>query len=254
MRFNSLFVITLFLLLVSCQNKTQSGETSAESTQTQPSSAVDSGATIRLDYNGLPKGIDYKGMFHEAYKWFDRNGENILILSRASSSIEVKATEMTEYSNELFARSIVLDKSDHPRTVWDMYDAQLKCPFDITCDFIDSDMTDLDRDGIREVFILYKVACRSDASPARMKLIMHEGEEKYALRGNMIFKSEDLPASFYSETREIDLTKIPKAELEETMFRDWGCYENAESFKGAPPAFLEHAVKLWRANNVEIFQ
>ena len=44
-------------------------------------------------------------------------------------------------------------------------------------------ITDLDSDGIAESTFLYKLSCRSDISPARLKLIMHKGAAKYAMRG-----------------------------------------------------------------------
>ena len=52
------------------------------------------------------------------------------------------------------------------------------------CEFIKNAavVTDLDQDGIAETTVQYKLACRSDVSPALMKLVMHEGETKYAHR------------------------------------------------------------------------
>ncbi|HET6229686.1 MAG TPA: hypothetical protein VFE05_06350 [Longimicrobiaceae bacterium] len=62
---------------------------------------------------------------------------------------------------------------------------QPACDFDLTAGFEPGSLavTDLDRDGVAETSFLYVLACRSDVSPAVLKLIMHEGAAKYAIRG-----------------------------------------------------------------------
>ncbi len=45
-------------------------------------------------------------------------------------------------------------------------------------------VTDVDADGVAEIAFLCKLSCRSDVSPARLKLIMYEGAQKYAIRGS----------------------------------------------------------------------
>lgn len=211
----------------------------------------DSTIPVSITQNEIPSTISFKGnSFYAAYKWYDKTGNNILVLSTSSLSTNNKEIGETENTMELFARLINLKDPDKPTIVWDMYDAEKKCIFDITCEFVDHNVTDLDNDSLKEVMIMYKLCCRSDVSPATMKLIMREGKTKYALRGKMVFIIPDIPDSLFADTREIDLTKIPKEELEKTMLRDWGCYDNANDFKNAP-LFLDYAKQFWRDHSVE---
>ncbi len=211
--------------------------------------AKDPAIPVAIMQSNLPLNVSFKGnSFYSAYQWEDKTGRNILVLSTSSLSANNKEIGETENTGELFARLININDPQKPIVVWDMYDAQKKCIFDLTCDFVTSEITDLDKDSVKEIFIMYKLSCRSDVSPANIKLILHEGKQKYALRGKMIFIIRDIPDTLFPETREVDLSKISKEELETTMFRDWGCYDNANDFKTAPPVFLEYAKELWVNN------
>jgi hypothetical protein len=219
---------------------------------TQALPLKDSLVPVIINQSELPAGISFKGNnFHYGYKWYDKTGHNILVLSTSSLSVEDKQFGEFENSGELFATLYNLKDPLKPRIVWNMYDAQLKCIFDLTCSFITSEVTDLDADSLKEVSILYKLSCRSDAQPARMKLIMHEGKQKYALRGLMILRATAFPDSLFPENREIDLSKISNDEITNTLFRHWGCYENANEFNNAPHEFLFYARQLWRDNSSE---
>ncbi|MBL7922060.1 MAG: hypothetical protein JNJ40_17225 [Bacteroidia bacterium] len=254
------FTSLIFLIFaLSCSNETKVADEIVKQRDTlgvkenATSAAVQKDSTIpvSLSQSELPFYISYKGNnFYAAYKWFDKTGNNILVLSTSSASVNNKEIGETENSIELFARLINLKDPNKPAIVWDMYDAEKKCIFDITCEFVDHNVTDLDNDSVKEIMIMYKLCCRSDVSPATMKLIMREGKTKYALRGKMVFIIPDIPDSLFADTREIDLTKISKEELEKTMFRDWGCYENANDFKNAP-VFLDYAKQFWRDHSVE---
>lgn len=210
----------------------------------------DSTIPVSITQGDIPSYISFKGNFYSGYKWMDKTGQNLLILSTNSLTTDNKEIGEQENTMELFARLYNLS-GPKPSVVWDLYDAEKKCIFDITCEFINCNVSDLDNDSLKEVLVMYKLSCRSDVSPATMKLIMREGKTKYALRGKMVFIIPDIPDTLFAETREIDLSKISKEELANKMFRDWGCYENANDFKNAPPAFLEYAKQFWRDHSIE---
>jgi len=81
----------------------------------------------------------------------------------------------------------------------------------------------LDGNGIAESTFLYKLGCRSDVSPNRLKLIMHEGKAKYALRGETMVPTTD-PEKKLGGQKAID-----------------------PAFRRAPKAFLDHALQQWNA-------
>ncbi|MFZ6014619.1 MAG: M949_RS01915 family surface polysaccharide biosynthesis protein, partial [Bacteroidota bacterium] len=151
-------------------------------------------------------------------------------------------------TSEIFARQYAMkDNAGKPKLLWELYDIEKDCIFDLTLDFMGDTpyVTDIDKDGVTETTLIYKVACRSDVSPAYMKIIMHEREKKYALRGNMRVQS--------GEEEMIDLDSITNwdiSRMEGNHQYEWGFYETAKDFDLAPE-FLPFAQKLWKDNIVE---
>jgi len=64
-------------------------------------------------------------------------------------------------------------------------DHVLDCQFDLTLEVKPASLsiTDLDKDGTAETAFAYELSCGSDVSPNDLKVILHEGAQKYALRG-----------------------------------------------------------------------
>lgn len=100
-------------------------------------------------------------------------------------------------------------------------DEEKSCPFDITCAFIENSttITDLDKDGFAEVKLQYSLACRSDVSPATMKIMIYENGEKYSLSGLMWLPYS--PDFKYDVTeKDVNLENVPKLKDEtEEMLR-----------------------------------
>ncbi|MBR6466741.1 MAG: hypothetical protein IKT16_01145 [Desulfovibrio sp.] len=81
-------------------------------------------------------------------------------------------------------------------------------------------ITDLDGDGLLEIWTGYIVGCRSDVSPEDLKIIMYEGRKKYAMRGETLI---DVDGSRMGGKGKMD-----------------------GAFREAPEAFRRQAQKLWR--------
>lgn len=111
--------------------------------------------------------------------------------------------------------------------LWRIQDFVKDCEFDLMMEFVDGtlEITDMDKDGIAESLFIYRMTCTSDVSPMTQKLIMHEGENKYALRG--ITDLEVVPGELEKGEMNID----PAFEAD-----------------GVPNSFLIHARKVWGAN------
>jgi hypothetical protein len=203
--------------------------------KTESNEKVSSGRTdeiIMKDFNksDLPSDIKYQGGIITGKRWTDKNGENIIILSLTKEHNTKKTSYSDEYmrSKELCGYQYV-KKSEGWSQLWKINDFVSDCEFDITLDFIGGSLsiTDLNKNGIGESTFLYRLSCRSDVSPSSMKLIMHEGESKYAIRGTM---------KIYEANR-------------------WygGEYKVDKSFDEAPSGFLDYAKEQWKKNNVEKF-
>jgi hypothetical protein len=136
---------------------------------------------VKLDKNTLPAGLKYVGQVANAVQWTDALGENIVIITETG---EKPGMSGDSRDAELYAYHYLL-RGDSRTLTWKLFDYVKGCPVDIKASFIRSGfaVTDLDKDNIAEVWLMYNTACRGDVSPANMKVIVYEGVRKYAMRG-----------------------------------------------------------------------
>lgn len=201
----------------------------------------------------LPETIKFKGRAHEVWQWKDSLGENWLILS--TTDITYSNDEQTK---QLFAYHYC-KKDTGIRLLWKLNDVIQQCPVDIAVEFIkgSTSITDLDKDGIAETTILYKLVCRGDVSPADMKLIMHEDSVKYALRGSMWspFISDNPEEAVMPITeKDVNLERLQGyKETTEEYFKAYGRYKTEKEFVKAPSSFLIFARRQWLKHVKESF-
>ncbi|MCU0373336.1 MAG: hypothetical protein MUE56_08865 [Ignavibacteria bacterium] len=184
---------------------------------------------ITYDVKDLLKILIFDGKFVAGVRWQDKNGENAVILSETDEKVKKGkgGNEDDWRSKELYGYHFII-KDGSAEELWKVQDFVKDCQFDITMEHMKKSLTvtDLDSNGIAETAFIYKLTCRSDVSPADMKLIMHEGKEKYAIRGEM----------------EISL---PNGD-------EYGGKMNPDkSFSKAPESFLKYAKKHWEQFKTE---
>jgi hypothetical protein len=140
---------------------------------------------LDFDPKALPPQVKFRGKIVTGARWRDLKGENILLLTQTGKfPTRGKCTEGRCFDAALYAYHYI--KKDHSVSLlWRLTDAQRHCPFDLYAGFLHGSLsvTDVDSDGVGESTFVYKLSCRSDVSPAQLKLIMHEGATKYAIRG-----------------------------------------------------------------------
>ncbi|MCR5563909.1 MAG: hypothetical protein K6F46_11205, partial [Desulfovibrio sp.] len=83
-------------------------------------------------------------------------------------------------------------------------------------------ITDLDGNGVSEVWITYYVSCHGDVSPDGMKVLMYEGGKKHALRGETFLHVDGMDMG--------------------------GSYKADPAFNEAPAPIRRFADELWRRN------
>jgi hypothetical protein len=184
---------------------------------------------LQFDKSDLPSEIKYTGNIVTGKRWTDKNGENILILTKTKMK-EKKAKQPDFGDNvrecEIYGYHYVSTGGLYS-LLWKINDLINDCVFDLTLDFIPGSLsiTDLNDNGIAESTFLYKMACRSDVSPSELKLMMHENDTKYALRGSMLVKIEG--------------------------YTGGGDYKVDKSFDSAPEGFLDYAKSQWKEFRLE---
>jgi hypothetical protein len=152
----------------------------------------------------------------------DLDGKNIVLITESEQSSGNDATA----GKSLFGYHFIGDNES--QLLWKIQDFIRDCEVDVTLEYIENSLSvsDIDEDGIGESTFLYKLSCKGDVSPDDLKLLMHEGDKKYAIRGSM-----DLDVTGYG--------------LEK------GVMNIDASFNNAPSGFKDFAVERWNKFKLE---
>jgi len=192
-------IIPILLLISACSSKDKEHNKTSESAQSNKLSGNEKAAQttgensvsdgpvvsdIQFGINHVPESLHNENKIIEAVKWKDSLGVNLIVITLS----EEKTVYEDNRIKELFVHHYLL--SENNKVLWKTYDFVKDCPFDITLEYIDRSLsvTDLNSNGLAETSFAYRLSCKSDVSPDDMKLIMHEGDKKYAVRGVMILK------------------------------------------------------------------
>ena len=179
----------------------------------------------KLDKNSVPQNIQYAGNIFQAVRWTDNTGDNIVILTINKSQSKNAPDE--GYSDGALYAYHYLVSADTTKQTWRVYDYVKECPVDMFLYFVDKAfaVTDLNKDGKAEVWIMYKVSCQGDVSPVLMKIVMYHDNQKFAVRGT---------------------TRVGDSMGGEYTFDD--------AFKKGPAEFRQYAEKLWKQHKVETWK
>jgi len=188
----------------------------------------------KIDSTQFPKSIKYEGFIKNAVRWKDKLGDNIVITTETGYHINKKFEHETDDGSdaELFAYHFIVSKNEVKQT-WKVYDFISDCPVDIVASFVKNtfQVTDLNHNGIAETWLMYKTTCHGDVSPCDMKIIMYEGQLKYAMRGES----------------KVEVGILDNGEKQYLG----GSFKFDENFIKGPKVFKEFAQKLWNENLIE---
>lgn len=220
------FSTLFFLFFLSCKNEKKDSIADPKVPEMNQVKKTDSLVTSRIDSSQVPEALKYKGNFKDGFRWKDTTGEYMVITSETGIYRNEKFTHEFDDSAdaELFAHCYSLE-NNQPR--WKIYDFIKDCPVDIVAEFVKNSLsvTDLDNNSTAEVWVMYKTVCHGDVSPSDMKIIMYEGDQKFAMRGESRIQ--------YG----IDDDNKPLIE--------GGSYTYDKAFQQGPKVFREYAEKLW---------
>lgn len=180
--------------------------------------------TTKLDTAKLPDGIKFTGKIKTAARWKDKTGNNIVLTTETGETIN-KTSPSDDYRDAaLYAYHYIVGK-DSTYLTWKVYDFIKECPVDIEANYVKNSfqVTDLNNDGVAEVWLMYKTVCHGDVSPCNMKIIMYQGQQKYVVRGQN------------------------KVQVSDKEFNG-GNYKFDKAFADGPKEFLKFAKKLWNKN------
>jgi hypothetical protein len=204
--------------------------------------------TLKLSINELPTTISFKGELIEALTWNDNNGKNIFISYSIGPILREQDYGEPWVSKEIFADQYVI-KDSAMNLLWHITDFKRDCPMHVEVEFIpnSTSITDLDSNGITETTIAYKYACRSDVSLAEMKVLMHENNNKYSLRGHTLIRAWRPYNTMDFTNYEYNLEKaVQNISYTDDFAKYNGRYTNTRDFDNTPHQFLDYAIEIWK--------
>ena len=232
-----MYFLILISILQSCDSKSKKQQQvhseKKQERKTAPIHEKKITRPVNINVEEIPGEIKYEGKIKNAVQWTDQLGENMVITAETGIYESDKFTHETDGGDaEIFAYHF-LKSGGRFKPTWKVYDFISDCPVDIVASFIDKtfNITDLNHNGIAEVWLMYKTVCHGDVSPSDMKIIMYEGEQKFSMRGQnkVMYGTGDNGQKMY----------------------EGGEYKMDEAFANGPTVFLDFAKKLWDKNIME---
>ena len=169
---------------------------------------------------------EVQGKLWKKKNYTDSRGKNLVILTHTGlyTSKPTADPNFICSNGDLYAYGYTNDSAVPPTLLWRMHDYVHECETSARVEFSKDSpiITDLDGNGISEVWITYYIGCHGDVSPDGMKILMYEGQKKYALRGETFVHVDGMNLG--------------------------GKYKADSAFASAPAAFRQFAHKLWQKN------
>ncbi|MFM8348301.1 MAG: M949_RS01915 family surface polysaccharide biosynthesis protein [Bacteroidota bacterium] len=189
-------------------------------------------ALIAQPYDRLKQGINIPGKVVATEEYTDAGGENVVVLS--STGVYYDLWRSHEADGYLWnnGREVILYafgyrmKGGMPELVWQMEASILDCAEDIETEFYRDavHLTNLDKDGVKEIWIMYREGCQAAPGPQGLHLLMVEGNTKHAMDGRTRYKT---PNGIVTG----------------------GEYKFDAAFRKAPVQMREYAKRMWTAAN-----
>ncbi|WP_347216568.1 hypothetical protein [Chryseobacterium sp.] len=219
-----------FLFFLNCKEERKDTLSETQSQEVNQVEKKDSLITTKIDSAQVPQSLKYKGNFKEGFRWKDATGEYMVVTSETGVYINENFQHENDGGDaEVFAQCYSLDNNQQ---IWKVNDFIKDCMVDIDAAFKKNTLrvTDLDKNGIAEIWVMYEIACKGDVSPSDLKVIMYEGKQKFAMRGE---------------------TKIRTGmENNGKPVFEGGSYTFDKAFQQGPKVFRDYAEKLWN-NHME---
>jgi hypothetical protein len=144
----------------------------------------------KLEFNTtlFPTEFNFKGKIVNGLHWADKNGDNYLILTK-DDLIENNVGEksLSGFFRTLYWHGYIFSNNNFENyfLIREFHDFVKNCEYDLSFEFLNDfiSVTDLDKNDIGEVTVIYKMTCASDISPWDIKLLMYENGIKYSIKG-----------------------------------------------------------------------
>jgi hypothetical protein len=139
----------------------------------------------KLNESDIPGEIGYQLDFVEGYRYTDKTGENIVFATEGGVMEWGEDDDGVTLSNKDLRAYRFLKVDGQWEEVWRVYDMEFECKNNPVAEFVAGafSITDLDNDGVAEIWLLYIKSCKGGDDPDNMFLRMYADEEVYTLTG-----------------------------------------------------------------------
>lgn len=186
-------LIPIILLFSRCSSKSEnsihlkkSKTTAGLEKDTSINQAETKFKQLSIDSNFIKENFSFKGRLKEYLKWEDAEGTHVVFTNETGVYRTATNNEEEVYKQnaEVFCTHYLKSTTGFTKK-WSIYDYYKNCPVDALAEFCNKslEVSDLNNNGIPEIWIAYRIACRGDVSPSDLKLLMYEGDKKYKMQG-----------------------------------------------------------------------
>lgn len=185
-------LIPIILLFSSCSSKSENSiplKKSKSKAGLEKDTSINQAETkiklLSIDTNYIKENFSFKGRLKEYLKWEDAEGTHVVFTNETGVYYtDLENEEGYKQNAEVFCAHYLKTSTGFSKK-WSIYDYYKNCPVDASAEFCDKslEVTDLNNNGITEIWIAYRIACRGDVSPSDLKLLMYEGDKKYKMQG-----------------------------------------------------------------------
>ncbi len=174
--------------------------------------------------------LKIEGEIVDARVWTDSIGENVLVLSQLKDSI-LEEEGPPSRETRLMAKHFVSEGGNY-RLLYEINEVESDCSFENRAAFSTSllAVTDLDKNGIAEIIVVYRLGCSSELSPDPLRLVLTENGNQHKITGSTIADYAEWKDG--GETHlDPSFEKLNEAQRSEAM-RIWGkAQASYESFE-----------------------
>ncbi len=192
-----LYLFSILAFVIACSNNEHAVE------------FPDSINQLSFDKSYIPNNIAFSGKTQNGLHWIDKTGENWFILTKEEISYEDNIDEKDYYENIKWHGYFVHKVDDNNfQLISDFTDSIKDCDVNMTFNFLYDyfKISDLNKDSVCEVSIVYESGCMGDNSPKNLVVRFFDQSNEYKLRGETIV---DFEGQRYGGT--FELTPLSKS-------------------------------------------
>lgn len=168
----------------------------------------------------LPRFVDFTSEESDTLTWADEQGVHFLQLKKSEMFLDEAEMVASHYLNVTHW----LESGESRLATWHYADSIVACYVDVEAKFLAAPrFTDLDEDGVYEVWFITQLACKGDISPSRVQVVMVDKEEFFQLDAEqkLIFPNGVTDGGAYQLGSFVSLPEAYQTYAVEYLFRNY---------------------------------